>query len=532
MNWLKTTTHTGLLLGSLLLGASTALAETVLHRGNSGEPQTLDQAQTSINIEAFILKDLFEGLTIYDAAGKIVPGSAESWTVSDDGTVYTFKLRADAKWSDGSPVTAEDFVFSFQRVEDPKTAAKYANILYPIKNAEKVNKGEAKLEELGMKAVDAKTLEVTLERPTPFFLELLAHQTALPVSKASLEKNGADFVKPGVMVSNGAYKLQSHTPNDSLTVVKNTEFWDAANTKIDKVIFYPIDDQAASVRRFEAKEMDLAYNFSADQLDRLRKSYGDQVHVSPSLATYYYTFDTRQAPFDDVRVRRALSMAVDRDFLAKEIYSGSQLPSYSMVPSGMGSYGESAKADFASMSQLDREDEAVKLMKEAGYGEGGKPLSVEIRYNTNPNHERVATAVADMWKTTFGANVSLVNLDVASHYGYLQEGGKFNVARAGWVADYADAENFLALSVSTNKTFNYSKFNNPEFDALMKKSYDEKDAAARNKILHEAETILMKEQPVAPFLTQAELWLVASRVKGWVDNSANEHLSRFLSVSE
>ena len=532
MNWLKTTTHTGLLLGSLFLGASTALAETVLHRGNSGEPQTLDQAQTSINIEAFILKDLFEGLTIYDAAGKIVPGSAESWTVSDDGTVYTFKLRADAKWSDGSPVTAEDFVFSFQRVEDPKTAAKYANILYPIKNAEKVNKGEAKLEELGMKAVDAKTLEVTLERPTPFFLELLAHQTALPVSKASLEKNSADFVKPGVMVSNGAYKLQSHTPNDSLTVVKNTEFWDAANTKIDKVIFYPIDDQAASVRRFEAKEMDLAYNFSADQLDRLRKSYGDQVHVSPSLATYYYTFDTRQAPFDDVRVRRALSMAVDRDFLAKEIYSGSQLPSYSMVPSGMGSYGESAKADFASMSQLDREDEAVKLMKEAGYGEGGKPLSVEIRYNTNPNHERVATAVADMWKTTFGANVSLVNLDVASHYGYLQEGGKFNVARAGWVADYADAENFLALSVSTNKTFNYSKFNNPEFDALMKKSYDEKDAAARNKILHEAETILMKEQPVAPFLTQAELWLVASRVKGWVDNSANEHLSRFLSVSE
>jgi oligopeptide transport system substrate-binding protein len=532
MNWLKTTTHTGLLLGSLLLGASTALAETVLHRGNSGEPQTLDQAQTSINIEAFILKDLFEGLTIYDAAGKIVPGTAESWTLSDDGTVYTFKLRADAKWSDGTPVTAEDFAFSYKRVEDPKTAAKYANILYPIKNAEKVNKGEAQLDELGVKAVDEKTLEITLERPTPFFLELLAHQTALPISKASLEKNGADFVKPGVMVSNGAYKLQSHTPNDSLTVVKNTEFWDAANTKIDKVIFYPIDDQAASVRRFEAKEMDLSYNFSADQLDRLRKSYGDQVHVSPSLATYYYTFDTRQAPFDDVRVRRALSMAVDRDFLAKEIYSGSQLPSYSMVPSGMGSYGESAKADFASMSQLDREDEAVKLMKEAGYGEGGKPLSVEIRYNTNPNHERVATAVADMWKTTFGANVSLVNLDVASHYGYLQEGGKFNVARAGWVADYADAENFLALSVSTNKTFNYSKFNNPEFDALMKKSYDEKDPAARNKILHEAETILMKEQPVAPFLTQAELWLVSSRVKGWVDNSANEHLSRFLSVSE
>ena len=334
------------------------------------------------------------------------------------------------------------------------------------------------------------------------------------------------------MVSNGAYKLVAHTPNDSLTTEKNASYWDAANVKIDKVIFYPIDDQAASVRRFEAKEMDLAYNFSADQLDRLRAAHGDQVHVSPTLATYYYNFDTRQAPYDDVRVRRALSMAVDRDFLAKEIYSGSQLPSYSMVPPGMASYGDPSKADFADKSQLDREDEALKLMKEAGYGEGGKPLEIEIRYNTNPNHERVATAVADMWKNTFGAKVSLVNLDVSSHYAYLQEGGKFNVARAGWVADYADAENFLALSTSSNKTFNYSHFENPEFDALMKKSYEETDPAARSKTLHEAEAVLMKEQPIAPFLTQADLWLVSNRVKGWQDNAANQHLSRFLSVSE
>ncbi|PYE87876.1 peptide ABC transporter substrate-binding protein [Phyllobacterium leguminum] len=521
-----------ILLGSLLIGASPALAEAVLHRGNADEPQTLDQAHTSINIEEFILKDLYEGLTIYDASGKIVPGAAESWTVSDDGTVYTFKLRPNAKWSDGSSVTAEDFVFSLKRVEDPKTAAGYANILYPIKNAQKVNKGEVPVDQLGVKAVDDKTLEITLEQPTPFFLELLAHQTALPVSKASVEKNGAKFVQPGVMVSNGAFKLAAHVPNDSLTVMKNPEYWDAANVKLDKVIFYPINDQAASVRRFEAKEMDIVYNFSADQIDRLRKSYGDAVHVAPWLATYYYTFDTRNPPYNDVRVRRALSMAVDRDFLAKEIYSGSQLPSYSMVPPGIASYGEPSKADFADKSQLDREDEAVKLMKEAGYGEGGKPLDIEIRYNTNPNHERVATAVADMWKSTFGAKVSLRNLDVASHYAYLQEGGKYDVARAGWTADYADAENFLALSVSGNKTFNYSKFNNPKYDALMEQSYKERDPAARSKILHEAEAILMAEQPVAPFLTQASLWLVADKVKGWQDNAPDQHLSKYLSVSE
>ena len=521
-----------LVAGALLGSISPALAEAVLHRGNAGEPQTLDQAHTSINIEEFILKDLYEGLTIYDAAGKIVPGAAESWTVSDDGTVYTFKLRADAKWSDGSPVSAEDFAFSYRRVEDPKTAAGYANILYPIKNAQKVNKGEVPVEELGVKAVDEKTLEVTLERPTPFFLELLAHQTALPVSKASVEKNGADFVKPGTMVSNGAFKLVSHVPNDNLVVEKNENYWDAANVKLDKVIFYPIDDQAASVRRFEAKEMDLVYNFSADQIDRLTESYGKQVHVSPTLATYYYAFDTRQEPYSDVRVRQALSMAVDRDFIADEIYSGSQIPAYSMVPPGIESYGEPSKAEFGTLSQLDREDKAIALMKEAGYGEGGKPLKIEIRYNTNPNHERVATAVADMWKNTFGAEVSLVNLDVSSHYAYLQEGGAFNVARAGWVADYADAENFLALSVSTNKTFNYGHYQNADFDALMKKSYEEQDPAARAKILQDAEALLMKEQPIAPFLTQADLWLVSDRVEGWQDNSPNQHLSRFLSVSE
>ncbi|MDO9415203.1 peptide ABC transporter substrate-binding protein [Pararhizobium sp.] len=532
MNQFNVTFRTALVLGSLIIAASPALAETVLHRGNAGEPQTLDQAHTSINIEEFILKDLFEGLTVYDAAGQIVPGAAESWTASADGTVYTFKLRADAKWSDGSPVTAGDFAFSFQRVEDPKTAAGYANILYPIKNAEKINKSGLPVDQLGVKAIDDKTLELTLERPTPFILELLAHQTALPISKASFDKNGADFVKPGIMVSNGAYKLTAHVPNDTLTAEKNASYWDAANVKIDKVIFYPIDDQAASVRRFEAKEMDIAYNFSADQLDRLRKSYGEQVHVSPALATYYYAFDTRTEPYSDVRVRRALSMAVDRDFLAKDIYSGSQLPSYSMVPPGIASYGEPSKADFADMSQLDREDKAIELMREAGYGEGGKPLAIEIRYNTNPNHERVATAVADMWKNTFGATVTMVNLDVSSHYAYLQEGGKFNVARAGWTGDYADAENFLALSVSTNKTFNYGHFTSAEFDALMKKSYEEMDPAVRSKILHEAETLMMKEQPVAPFLAQAELWLVASRVKGWQDNAANQHLTRFLSIAE
>lgn len=525
-------TLTTAIVGSLLLGAVPALAEAVLHRGNSGEPQTLDPSQTSLEIEAFILKDLYEGLTSYDAAGNIVPGAAESWTVSDDGTVYTFKINSKANWSDGSPVTAEDFIFSFRRVEDPKTAAGYSNILYPIKNAEKVNKGEAKLEELGMKAIDAKTLEITLERPTPFFLQLLAHQTALPVNKASLEKNGAEFIKPGKLVSNGAFELAEHVQNDHLTAVKNSDYWDAANVKLDKVIFYPTEDQAAAVRRFEAGEIQLVYNFSADQIERLRASHGDQVHVNPALSTYFYSFDTRVEPFSNVRVRRALSMAIDRDFLSREIYKGAQLPAYSLVPLGITNYGEPEKPDFADWTQLDREDKAIELMKEAGYGKDGKQLEVEIRYNTNPNHEAVATAVADMWKTVFGAKVTLSQIDISAHYAYLKEGGKFNVARAGWTADYADAENFMTINMKKNPTFNYGRYDNPEYDALVEKSYTEKDPAARSKLLHEAEAMVLRDQPIAPMMNFGQLWLVSNKVKGWVDNGSNDHLSKYFSVTE
>jgi oligopeptide transport system substrate-binding protein len=532
MTMMRTKLIGSLLLGSLLIGASPALAEAVFHRGNSGEPQTLDAAHTSIDIEAFVLKDLYEGLTIYDAAGKIVPGAAESWTVSEDGKVYTFKIRENAKWSDGSPVTAEDFVFSAQRVENPDTAAEYANILYPIKNAEAVNQKKMPLTELGVKAIDAKTVEYTLERATPYFPQLMAHQTALPVNKANVEKFGKDYVKPGNMVSNGAFKLQAHVPNDSLTVVKNEHYWDVANVKLDKVIFYPSEDDAANIRRFEAKELDTVYHFSSSEIKRLREQYKDQVHVTPGLSTYYYAFDTRQEPYSDVRVRQALSMAVDRDFLATEIYNGAQLPVYNLVPEGMEGYGKGPSPEWASMAQIDREDKALELMKEAGYGEGGKPLNIEIRYNTNTDHERVATAVADMWKNTFGANVTLLNSDVSAHYAYLTEGGKFNVARAGWTADYGDPENFLSLLISTNKSFNYGHYNSAEYDELLKQSYAETDPAKRMELMKKAEELVNRDQPVASLMNYANLWLVSSRIKGWQDNAVNEHLSKFLSIAE
>lgn len=517
------------LLAGAMLTALPAAAEVVIHRGNGGEPQTLDQAHISIDIEGFVVRDLFEGLTVYDNKGEVVPGVAESWTVSDDGTVYTFKLRGNAKWSDGTPVVAGDFVFSWRRLLDPKEAAEYATILYPVKNAEAINTGKAAVDTLGVKAVDDKTLEVTLERPTPYFLQLVTHYAALPVNPANVQKFGAEFTKPGNMVSNGAFVLTEYVANDHITSVKNTNYWDAANVKIDKVVYNPSEDMAATQRMFEAGELDVVYQFQADQLDFLKQKLGeDQVKVAPNLATYYYVFDTRKAPFDDVRVRQALSMAVDRDFLSEKIFTNSYLPSYAFVPPGMEGYTP-VQADFAGMDQLDREDKAKELLKEAGFGEGGKPLKVDIRYNTSENHKKVATAVADMWKA-IGVEVTMQNLDVKSHYAYLQEGGSFDVARAGWSADYADPENFLNLLVSTNTSFNYGHWKNEEFDALMKKSYEVRDPAERMKVLQQAEAIYAKEQPSTPFLNNGSLWLVNRKVKGFENNAVNEHLTKYLSI--
>ncbi|MCM2291953.1 peptide ABC transporter substrate-binding protein [Allorhizobium sp. BGMRC 0089] len=520
------------LTGTLLFGASSALAEVVLHRGNGGEPTSLDPAHVSIDIEGFIIGDLFEGLVVFDNAGKIQPGVAKDWKVSDDGLTYTFNLRSDAKWSNGTPVTAGDFVFAWQREMNPKTAAEYANILFPIKNAEKVNKGELPVDQLGVKAVDDHTLQVTLEQPTPYFLQLMTHYTALPLNKANVEKFGDQFVKPGNLVSNGAFKLEDRVPNDHLTVVKNSDYWDAKDVKIDKVIFYPIDDKAAAMRRYEAGELDVSYDPPVSQLKDLQKKFGSEVHKVPALSTEYYAFDTREAPMTDVRVRRALSMAIDRDFIASDIRQGAVSPAYSFVPPGMEGYGTGPQPDFASLSQVDREDKAAALMKEAGYGKGGKPLNIEIRYNTNSDHEKLATAIADMWKTDFGANVKLTNLDVASHYSYLKDGGKFSVARAAWAADYADPQNFLFLLLGDNKTFNYSHWKNADYDKYMAESDKEKDPAKRMDLMKKAEAILVNEQPIMPIYYRSNIWMVSKKVKGWGDNAVDWHLSKYLSLDK
>ena len=510
-----------------IFALSAAMAECVFRRGEAGDPSSFDPPKTSTVIEADVLGDLFEGLLTYDASGALVPGAAESWTISDDGKTYVFKLR-DARWSNGDPVRAGDFVFSFRRLLDPTTGAEYANLYYPIKNAEKIAKGEAPPEALGVRAIDDKTLEISLERPTPYFLAVVAHQTAAPVNPRNVEEFGRAFAKPGNLVSNGAFRLAAFTPNDETVLVKNPFFHAAREVAIDREIIASIDDRAAAFLRFRAGEIDTYDDAPADDLAFVRETLKDEFHVAPTLGVLYLAFNTKKRPFDDARVRNALSMVIDREFLADSIWGGAMSPAYAFVPPGIDNYVTGVAADFQNLSPIEREDRARDLLKEAGFGDG-KPLAVEIRYNTSENNKATAIAIADAWKP-LGVTASFVNTDVKTHYGLLQSGGDFDVARAGWIGDYSDPQNFLFLFESGAGKLNYPRWSNPDYDRLMQAAADETDLRARAETLADAERLLLREEPVIPLLFYELKTLVSKRVKGWRDNLLDRHLARYLSI--
>ena len=510
----------------LVMGTTGAFAEVVFNRGNSADPESLDPHKTSTVYEADILRDLFLGLTTEDAKSEIIPGAAESWTVSPDGKVYTFKLRAGALWSDGSPVTAHDFVFAWQRVVDPATAGEYAYMLAPVVNAEDITAGKKKPAEMGVKAVDDTTFEVTLNAPTPYFLEMLTHQSTYPVSKANVEAKGADFTKPGNLVSNGAYTLAEFVPNDHIKIVKNDKFYDAANVKIDTVNFIPTEDRSTAMKRFEAGELDSNNDLPTEQLTDLKTKFGDQIKIGPYLGTYYYAFKITKAPWDNVKLRHAISMAIDRDYLAEKVWQNAMIPAYSFVPPGISNY-ETRTTDYAEMSQIDREDAAKKVLAELGYGPD-KPLKMEIRSNTSENHKNTAIAIQEQLKP-LGVEVTYLNTDTKTHYGHLEQHGDFDVARAGWIADYKDPENFLALC-KTGTGNNYSEYTNKEYDDLLAKAAASADPAERMKSLSDAEAVgVARDLCVLPLLYYSYKNIVSSKVKGWEDNVMDRHPSRFLS---
>ena len=512
---------------SLALLTPPARAGGVWLRGETGDPGSLDPHKVSTSVEAHILDELYEGLTIYDDHAVLRPGVAERWDVSSDKLTYTFHLRRDARWSNGAPLTAEDFVYSFRRLMDPKTGAGYASILYTLKNARGVNIGGMPIEALGVRAVDPSTLEVTLEHPAPYFLDQLTHFTALPVYRPSVERWGMGFARAGRMVTDGPFTLKSYTPNDRLVLEKNPAFHAAADVKLDGEIILPIEDRSAALRRFMGGELDSYNEIPIDQVAYIRAHLGDAFKLTPSLGTYYYAFDTRQKPFNDERVRQALAMVVDRDFLARVIWGGTALPSVSFVPPIIPSYGAPATVAWKDESQFEREDRAKTLMKAAGYGPE-HPLHLTLRFNQSENHRATAIAIADMWKV-LGVTTEFIVTDATSYYAFLSSGQPYDVIRTSWFADFPDAQNYLFLAEADNRGLNYTHFSDPAYDRLMRAAEAEPDAVKRSTILHQAERLLLAALPYIPLLDYESPNLVSPKLHGWVTNYLDHHPGRYIS---
>ncbi len=498
-----------------------------LRRGNGAEPDTLDPQKQSGTWENNITTDLNEGLMTYDAAGNTIYGVAISHTVSPDGLVYTYKLRDGVKWSDGVPLTAEDFVFSFQRILDPKTAAQYASLLYPIKNAEAVNEGKLPPSAVGVKALDDQTVQITLENPTPFLPTLLTHQVAQPVPKHVVEKYGDKWTAAGTMVTNGPYKLAEWIPNTDIKLVKNPYYYDADKVQIQVVYFYPIKDASTELARYKAGALDMTDSIPARELPELKAKWPDQVHVFPYTSTTYVQINVHKKPFDDLRVRQALSLAIDREIICDKVLNAGQTPAYSFVPPGMANYEAGAHVFFKDWTMDRRRAKARELLAAAGFGPD-HPLKFTYRYRDSEDNRRVSIVLAGMWKEV-GIQVELLNTETQVHYNALRT-QDFEVADAGWVADYNDAENYLFLMESTSGQMNYSKYKNVKYDALMDQAAKTLDLKARADLLRQAEQLILDDVPVIPIYFGASRQLVKPYVKGFKSNLLKWHRTRYMRV--
>jgi oligopeptide transport system substrate-binding protein len=516
---------------ALALGVSSfAMAETVFHRGNGAEPETLDVHRSTGVPESLIQTDLFDGLVTYDAKGEPIPGAAESWTVSEDGLTYTFKLRADGKWSDGTPVTADDFVFSWRRLVDPATASDYAYFLWPVLNAEAISKGEKPIEEMGVKAVDATTFEVTLRAPTPYFLSSLVHHSTYAISKANYEQFGEDFIKPGNLVSNGAYMLSESVPQGYVKLVKNPNYHDAANVSVDTVMFYPTEDIDSELQRFLAGELDSTYEMPSQMIPTMKQEHADEVHIAPYFGTYFYAYNLSHEPWkDSPELREALSLAVDRQIIVDNITQGDQIPAYAFVPPDTLDY-TAVVPEYAGWTQEQRDAKAKELFAAAGYGPD-KPLSVQILYNTSENHKKIAIAIAAMWKQKLGVDTSIQNEEWATFLESRDSKTFQDIARHGWIGDYNDANNFLELLRSDIGPSNTSAYANPEFDKLMMASATEQDVAKRQDLMHQAETMMLADFPLIPIYFYTSRHMVSPAVSGWEDNAQDQHPTRFITIT-
>jgi oligopeptide transport system substrate-binding protein len=501
--------------------SGTELAEhQVLHIGNGAELQSLDPHRSEDTSSSNVHRDIYEGLINEKQNGELVPGAASSWTLSDDGKKYVFNLRPEAKWSNGDPLTANDFVFSLRRGVDPKTVSVYSYILSPILNADDITAGKRPPEDLGVRAIDDHTLEITLANATPYFLGLLTHSMAYPVHRASLEQHGDAFTRPGNLVGNGAFKLDDWVVQSHVKVVRNPYYWDNANNKLDEVWFYATEDQTAELQRFRAQELDITEIVPAAQIGFIRENLAKELVISPYLGSYYYGFNVTRPPFkDNPKLRRALALAVNRDIITKQILNMGQISAYGFVPPITG-YTQQQMPE-ASWTQEQREAEAKRLYVEAGYGPNN-PLRTEIMYNTQEDHRRIAVAIASMWKQVLGVEAEILNQEWKVFIDTRNQKRDTQVYRQGWIGDYNDPFTFLEILRSTAGQ-NDTGYNNPEFDRLVAASQGALNPQERMDLMQQAERVMLADMPILPLYIYVRARLVQPWVGGYDSNIMDHH---------
>jgi oligopeptide transport system substrate-binding protein len=509
-------------------GAASTPGEVVFNRGNAAEPLSLDPHQANSVWEDNILGDLLVGLTTESADGEPIPGAAEKWEQSEDGKTWTFHLR-DHQWSDGTPVTAEDFVFAWRRILDPKTASPYGYFLYLIKNGEAANAGKVPVTEIGARAPDAKTFIVELEHPAPYLLEYLMHFTTNPLPRHTVQAKGDAWTKPGIYVSNGPYVLADWTPNDHVTLRKNPKFYDAENVKIDRAIFYPTTDYGAALKRLRAGELDVQDRMPAQEIDWLKKNMPEILRLDPILVTELLVCNMTRKPFDDVRVREALSLALDRETIVNKIEKVGDPPAYGMIPPATANYPGGVALSFKDLPFPERLKRARELMRQAGFGPDKLLRTSLLIRSAAPDRRRIPVAIQQMW-TQIYVDAQILQLDASIFYNSIQT-GDFDIANPGWSADFNDASTFLELLRKDNPN-NWGHYNNPKYDELLDQAGLELDLKKRGQLLAQAEDVALKDNAWIPVYFWVSGELVRPYVKGWLKNGLQKHRTRWLSVDE
>ncbi|WP_340616811.1 ABC transporter substrate-binding protein [Xenorhabdus entomophaga] len=460
-------------------------------RNNGSFPASLDVHKVESNVELNIIHDFFDGLVYTDRKGKIEPRLAESWETQDNQT-WLFHLRKGAKWSDGSPITAHDVVFSWRRLLDPTMGSPYGSYLGTahVINADDILSGKKKAEELGVKALDDLTLEVKLDKPVAYFLQMLTHPILVPISERVVKKHGDKWTHPDTFVGSGAFKLAEWKVNENVIGVRNPNYWDDKNTVINKVTYLALTSEKSDLNRYLAGEIDITLTIPLDSFASLKKTLGDQVHIDPMLSTYYYAFNTKKPPFNDVRVRKALSLAIDRDVIAGKIFGMGQLPAYDILPPNIGGI-TLTPPEYASWTQEQRIKKAKELLNEAGFNEKN-PLKFNLLYNTRESHKKLAIAVTAMWKKNLGVQANLQNQEWKVMLDNMHQ-NKFDVVRYEWTADYNSPMSFLGIFL-TGSSHNIPLYENSDFDQLVIKAGETNDTAYYQKAMD----IFNNDMPVIP----------------------------------